>query len=102
MKGLAFFRGVRWDTIRQGAAPFVPALDSEVDAGYFDDFGNPEEMKKYGEVFEKARAVEAVKEKDDAFGRGVWVGFTFKGGKGAEMLRGLDPDVEDGTLECMF
>lgn len=74
-------------------------------AGYFDDFGNPEEMKKYGEVFEKARAVEAVKEKEDTkFGRGVWVGFTFKGGKTAELLRGLDDAgwAEDGVLECMF
>lgn len=75
-------------------------------AGYFDDFGNPEEMKKYGEVFEKARAVDAVKEKDEPFGRGIWVGFTFRGGKGAEMLRGApggaEDEAEDGALECMF
>ncbi|KAI9600383.1 hypothetical protein H4Q26_000164 [Puccinia striiformis f. sp. tritici PST-130] len=97
--------------------------NSEIDAGYFDDFGNPEEMKKYGEVFEKARAVEAVEEiytnpgsKDKNNCRGVWVGFTFKGGKTAELLRGAVPSSsenrtsggnafefgEDDTLECMF
>lgn len=107
VRSLQFFNGVNWDDMRKTPAPFVPALDSEIDAGYFDDFGNPEEMKKYGEVFEKARAVEAVKEKDEKFGRGVWVGFTFKGGKTAEMLRGFDGMMnngkgEDGVLECMF
>lgn len=32
-----FFRGVDWDHLRERKAPFIPALDSEVDAGYFDD-----------------------------------------------------------------
>lgn len=33
---------------------------------------------KYAEVFEKARNVDAIKEKDEPFNRGVWVGFTYK------------------------
>ncbi|CAH7684635.1 AGC/NDR protein kinase [Phakopsora pachyrhizi] len=105
VRSLKFFVEMRWDDMRTVNAPFVPALDSEIDAGYFDDFGNPEEMKKYGEVFEKARAVEAVEEKDDEkYGRGVWVGFTFKGGKGAEMLRGAAGKFceDNEALECMF
>jgi hypothetical protein len=84
-------------------------------------------MKKYGEVFEKARAVEQVQERAEAGPgqknncRGVWVGFTFKGGKTAELLRGAVPANEppllpssaslanpfrefgdDDVLECMF
>ncbi|MBW0547977.1 hypothetical protein O181_087692 [Austropuccinia psidii MF-1] len=116
VRSLKFFSEMKWDNMRSVHAPFVPALDSEIDAGYFDDFGNPEEMKKYGEVFEKARAVEAVEEKEeDKFGsRGIWVGFTFKGGKTAEMLRGIknfegSPSLhektdenDDRALECMF
>lgn len=32
-----FFAGVEWKTLRDRPAPFIPALDSEVDSGYFDD-----------------------------------------------------------------
>ena len=46
-------------------APFVPALDSEIDAGYYDDFTNPEDMAKYAEVQEKQRNVDKVKEKEE-------------------------------------
>ncbi|KNZ56290.1 AGC protein kinase [Puccinia sorghi] len=121
VKQLAFFEGMEWERMREVLPPFIPSLDSEIDAGYFDDFGNPEEMKKYGEVFEKARAVELVQDRSDPDGknncRGVWVGFTFKGGKTAELLRGADPSAsnllnpaanpflefgDDDTLECMF
>lgn len=45
--------------------------------GYYDDFTNQEDLAKYGEVFEKQRNVDAVKEKEEGFGRGVFVGFTF-------------------------
>lgn len=40
-----FYAGVPWDSLRESPAPFVPALDSETDAGYFDDFSNPGEPK---------------------------------------------------------
>ncbi|PLW25798.1 hypothetical protein PCASD_25727 [Puccinia coronata f. sp. avenae] len=118
VKQLAFFKELQWDHMREVVPPFIPSLDSEIDAGYFDDFGNPEEMKKYGEVFEKARAVELVEERADPNAknncRGVWVGFTFKGGKTAELLRGADPSAaaahhhpfleygDNDVLECMF
>lgn len=32
-----FFAGVQWTDLRDQRAPFVPALDSEIDSGYFDD-----------------------------------------------------------------
>ncbi|GAA5897367.1 uncharacterized protein JCM6883_006676 [Sporobolomyces salmoneus] len=79
-----FFQGVDWDGLRDRKAPFVPALDSEIDAGYFDDFNSEADMAKYAEVREKQKHVDAVLEKGDKFNRGVWVGFTFKAKKEAE------------------
>jgi hypothetical protein len=35
-------------------------------------------MAKYAEVKEKQRSVDQVKEKEEPFNRGVWVGFTYK------------------------
>lgn len=46
IRTLRFFAGVPWETLRQVPAPFVPALDSEVDSGYFDDFEDPNDMAK--------------------------------------------------------
>ena len=77
LKAHAFFTGVPWDSLRDRNAPFVPALDSEIDTGYYDDFTSLEDMAKYAEVKEKQKNVERVKEKEEPFGRGVWVGFTF-------------------------
>ena len=69
--------------MRSVAPPFVPALDSEIDTGYYDDFTSPEDMAKYAEVQAKQKNVAKVQEKDEQFGRGVWVGFTFgKNGMG--------------------
>lgn len=36
-----FYAGIPWDTLRDNPSPFVPALDSEVDTGYFDNFEDP-------------------------------------------------------------
>ena len=37
-----FSEGVRWkDSVK---APFVPALDSEIDMGYYDDLTSPENL----------------------------------------------------------
>ena len=84
----------------------MPALDSEIDTGYYDDFTSPEDMAKYAEVKEKQRDVEKVKEKDVNFGRGIWVGFTFgKNGPGinAKGLGGTHGNEEDGaTLATIF
>jgi len=90
---------VKWDDLRNGNAPFVPALDSEIDTGYYDDFTSPEDMAKYAEVKEKQKNVDKVKEKEDQFGRGVWVGFTFgKNGPGvnAGKLGGLGEAYGEG------
>ncbi|KAF8824036.1 hypothetical protein HHX47_DHR9000200 [Lentinula edodes] len=97
---------VHWDDLRSTRAPFVPALDSEVDTGYYDDFTSLEDMAKYAEVREKQKNVDKVKEKEEAFGRGVWVGFTFgKNGPGANVgkLGGLgDAYADEGALATIF
>ncbi|KAE9397835.1 AGC/NDR protein kinase [Gymnopus androsaceus JB14] len=97
---------VHWEDLRSTRAPFVPALDSEVDTGYYDDFTSLEDMAKYAEVREKQKNVDKVKEKEEEFGRGVWVGFTFgKNGPGANVgkLGGLGEAYgDDGALATIF
>ncbi|KAG8908090.1 hypothetical protein FRB99_000534 [Tulasnella sp. 403] len=102
VKSHPFFEGVYWTDMRATQAPFVPALDSELDTGYYDDFTSVEDMAKYAEVKEKQRNVANVKEKEDNFGRGVWVGFTFgKNGLGPS-ARAVGGDFDDGSFATIF
>ena len=78
VQGHDYFREVRWDNLRQERAPFVPELDSDTDAGYFDDFGSEKDMAKYKEVMEKQEALERMAERDGEMGRSLFVGFTFR------------------------
>jgi cell cycle protein kinase DBF2 len=98
------FKVVPWDNLRGGPAPFVPALDSDEDTGYYDDFTSPEDMAKYAEVREKQRNVDRLREKDEPFARGVWVGFTFgKNGPSAKALNAMADGSDDrGTLATIF
>jgi len=99
-----FFDGVvKWEDLRSTRAPFVPALDSEIDTGYYDDFTSAEDMAKYAEVKSKQRNVEKVKEKEEPEARGVWVGFTFgKNGPGGRLF-GPDSSQDDfGALATIF
>ncbi|OQO02155.1 hypothetical protein B0A48_11707 [Cryoendolithus antarcticus] len=73
-----YFREVSWERLRSERAPFVPELDSETDAGYFDDFGSEKDMAKYKEVLEKQEALEKMAERDGKMDRSLFVGFTFK------------------------
>ncbi|KAK3071171.1 serine/threonine-protein kinase dbf2 [Teratosphaeriaceae sp. CCFEE 6253] len=52
------FREVGWEGIKQERAPFVPELDSETDAWYFDDFGSEKDMARYKEFLEKLEPLE--------------------------------------------
>lgn len=80
----------------------MPALDSELDTGYYDDFTSPEDMAKYAEVQEKQKNVDRVREKEEPFSRGVWVGFTFgKNGPGPKTA-GLVGGYDDGALATIF
>ncbi|KAL6900233.1 kinase-like protein [Trichoderma evansii] len=73
-----YFSEVDWETLRQTRAPFVPELDSETDAGYFDDFGNDADMAKYKEVHDKQQALESMAEREEEMGKSLFVGFTFR------------------------
>lgn len=77
VKRTSYFSSVNFDDIRTRAPPFVPSLDSEVDAGYFDDFEDESDMAKYAEVFNKQAHIEKLanegNDKPPSF-----VGFTFK------------------------
>lgn len=73
-----YFKEVNWDQLREERAPFVPELDSDTDAGYFDDFGSEKDMAKYKEVMEKQEALERMAEREDKMGRSLFVGFTFR------------------------
>ena len=73
-----YFAEIDWEHLRENKVPFVPDLDSETDAGYFDDFSNEEDMAKYKEVYEKQMALESLADRNDKLKRGVFVGFTFR------------------------
>lgn len=73
-----YFSEVNFAQLREQRAPFVPDLDSETDAGYFDDFNNEEDMAKYKDVHDKQRALEEMAERDDKMSKGLFVGFTFR------------------------
>lgn len=67
-------------------------------------------MAKYAEVREKQKNVDKVKEKEEKFGRGIWVGFTFKTKDGAAGLKnalgagvqGVEEEEEGEELETLF
>ena len=73
-----YFAEVDWTMLREQRAPFVPELDSETDAGYFDDFSNEADMAKYKEVHEKQNALENMADREEKMGKSLFVGFTFR------------------------
>lgn len=73
-----YFAEVDWNHLREQRAPFVPELDSETDAGYFDDFSNEADMAKYKEVHEKQAALENMADREEKMSKGLFVGFTFR------------------------
>lgn len=73
-----YFAEVDFATLREQKAPFVPELDSETDAGYFDDFSNEADMAKYKEVHDKQKALEEMAERDEKMSKALFVGFTFR------------------------
>jgi hypothetical protein len=56
----------------------VPELDSETDAGYFDDFGSEKDMAKYKEVLDKQEALERMADREGKMDKQLFVGFTFR------------------------
>lgn len=78
VQGHSYFSEVNWADLRAKEPPFVPELDSETDAGYFDDFSSESDMAKYKEVHDKQMALENMEERKDQMSKVAFVGFTFK------------------------
>ncbi|KAL2069095.1 hypothetical protein VTL71DRAFT_15433 [Oculimacula yallundae] len=101
-----YFAEVDWTTLRSQRAPFVPELDSETDAGYFDDFSNEADMAKYKEVHEKQEALENMADREDPMSKSLFVGFTFRHRKPANEEGGKSSPrkaiATDGTFGTML
>ncbi|KAK7700050.1 serine/threonine-protein kinase dbf2 [Diaporthe eres] len=97
-----YFAEVNWETLRDTKAPFVPELDSETDAGYFDDFTNEADMAKYKEVHDKQSALENMADRDDDMGKSLFVGFTFRHRKTDEAGGSSRKPVTDNTFGTML
>ncbi|KAF8266626.1 kinase-like protein [Lactarius quietus] len=98
-----FFKGASWDNLRGAPAPFVPALDSDEDTGYYDDFTSAEDMAKYAEVREKQRNVDRVREKDEPFTRVSGLVHFGKNGPGVRALNSMvDGGGDRSALATIF
>lgn len=85
-----YFSEIDFARLRTSRAPFVPELDSETDAGYFDDFSSEADMAKYKEVHDKQAALERMDEREGALERGAFAGFTFRHRK-ENIIDGIGP-----------
>jgi cell cycle protein kinase DBF2 len=101
----AYFAEYDWATLREQRAPFVPELDSETDAGYFDDFNNEADMARYKEVHDKQSALESMADRDDPMSKSLFVGFTFRhrkpagdDGKPGSPRKAIATDGSFGTM----
>ncbi|ODQ66048.1 kinase-like protein [Nadsonia fulvescens var. elongata DSM 6958] len=106
-----YFAEVDWDNLRKNKPPFIPQLDSDVDAGYFDDFSNESDMEKYKDVMEKKIQVENLAERGVSIPNRAFIGFTFKHSKGPSAFypsgdtnrRTVRPSgYYDGSFNTMF
>lgn len=87
VKRMPYFADVDFESLRKMSPPFIPQLDSETDAGYFDDFNNNEDMAKYAEVFKRQTKLSSLLEKSTE--EAQLVGFTFRHRKGKHGSSGV-------------
>ncbi|EDO19599.1 hypothetical protein Kpol_1018p137 [Vanderwaltozyma polyspora DSM 70294] len=87
VKRMSYFAEIDFNKIREMTPPFTPQLDSETDAGYFDDFTNEADMAKYADVFKRQNKLSALV--DDSAVESNLVGFTFRHRKGKQGSSGI-------------
>ncbi|GMM54306.1 serine/threonine-protein kinase [Maudiozyma humilis] len=87
VKRMAYFSDINFDALRTMSPPFIPQLDSETDAGYFDDFTNEADMAKYADVFKRQNKLSAMV--DDSAVDSKLVGFTFRHRNGKQGSSGI-------------
>lgn len=87
VRKMSYFAGINFETLRTSSPPFIPQLDDETDAGYFDDFTNEEDMAKYADVFKRQNKLSAMV--DDSAVDSKLVGFTFRHRDGKQGSSGI-------------
>ncbi|CCK68560.1 serine/threonine-protein kinase DBF2 KNAG_0B01130 [Huiozyma naganishii CBS 8797] len=87
VKRMPYFADINFETLRNLSPPFTPQLDSETDAGYFDDFTNEADMAKYADVFKRQNKLSAMV--DDSAVSSKLVGFTFRHRSGKQGSSGI-------------
>lgn len=87
VRKMSYFAEINFETLRTSSPPFIPQLDDETDAGYFDDFTNEEDMAKYADVFKRQNKLSAMV--DDSAIDSKLVGFTFRHRDGKQGSSGI-------------
>ena len=87
VRKMSYFAEINFETLRTSSPPFIPKLDDETDAGYFDDFTNEEDMAKYADVFKRQNKLSAMV--DDSAVDSKLVGFTFRHRDGKQGSSGI-------------
>ncbi|EJS43674.1 dbf2p [Saccharomyces arboricola H-6] len=87
VKRMPYFADIDFSTLRSMIPPFTPQLDSETDAGYFDDFTSETDMAKYADVFKRQDKLTAMV--DDSAVSSKLVGFTFRHRNGKQGSSGI-------------
>ncbi|CAI2005864.1 hypothetical protein SEUBUCD646_0G03510 [Saccharomyces eubayanus] len=87
VKRMPYFADIDFSTLRLMIPPFTPQLDSETDAGYFDDFTSEADMAKYADVFKRQDKLTAMV--DDSAVSSKLVGFTFRHRNGKQGSSGV-------------
>lgn len=87
VKRMPYFADINFEALRTMSPPFTPQLDSETDAGYFDDFTNEADMAKYADVFKRQNKLSAMV--DDSAVSSKLVGFTFRHRDGKQGSSGI-------------
>ncbi|CAI4472894.1 CPG_1a_G0020930.mRNA.1.CDS.1 [Saccharomyces cerevisiae] len=87
VKRMSYFADINFSTLRSMIPPFTPQLDSETDAGYFDDFTSEADMAKYADVFRRQDKLTAMV--DDSAVSSKLVGFTFRHRNGKQGSSGI-------------
>ncbi|KAK5778368.1 serine/threonine-protein kinase DBF2 PWA37_000381 [Arxiozyma heterogenica] len=87
VKRMPYFSEIDFENLRNMSPPFIPQLDSETDAGYFDDFTNEADMAKYADVFKRQNKLSAMVD-NTAVGSKL-LGFTFRHRSGKQGSSGV-------------
>ncbi|KAH3675084.1 hypothetical protein WICMUC_002916 [Wickerhamomyces mucosus] len=101
VKRTNYFSSVDFENIRNKAPPFVPSLDSDLDAGYFDDFEDESDMAKYAEVFNKQARIEQLANQNEVRPPN-FVGFTFKHKGELSQIRSMFENTKKDPFSTLY